>query len=86
MYSTPTPHCPCCGLLLQRRRRRWHERLLALLLPQRGYRRYACTHAACGWRGLLRGEPPGLRSQRRTAPARQLDAARGATEPRAPRR
>ncbi len=67
--------CPACGHSLLRRPRRWYERLLSLLRPQRRYRRYACAHALCGWQGLLAGAPlrqPGY------LPVRRLEAARGA--------
>jgi len=41
--------CPRCGGDLHRIHRRWHHRLLNLVIP---IRRYRCQDSACGWRGL----------------------------------
>ena len=80
MTSTTSPGaalaCPACGHRLHRHPRRWHERLLSLLRPSRRYRRYACTHALCGWQGLLQGAP--MRQPGSYLPDRLLDAAQGA--------
>jgi hypothetical protein len=82
MTLTPLPGvalaCPVCGHSLHRRQRRWHERLLSLLRPARRYRRYACTHARCGWQGLLQGAP--MRQPGGYLPVRVLDAAQGAAQ------
>jgi len=44
--------CPDCGGKLQRVARSFLDRLLGLVVASR---RYRCTHAACGWGGLLQG-------------------------------
>lgn len=41
--------CPRCGSDLHRIHRRWHHRLLNLVIP---IRRYRCKDPACGWHGL----------------------------------
>lgn len=45
------PLCPACGCSVNRVTRRWHDRVLALLLP---VRRYRCMALRCGWQGNLR--------------------------------
>lgn len=41
--------CPRCGGDLHRIHRRWHHRLLNLVIP---VRRYRCADQACGWQGV----------------------------------
>lgn len=55
----PTLVCPLCRQGLQRRPRRFTDRLRALWQPSGlPLLRYACRSGNCGWQGLLRGELP----------------------------
>ena len=48
--------CPACSQLLERRRRHFTDRVLALFSdPSQPLRRYACSDRHCGWEGLLYG-------------------------------